>query len=90
MENHCIEEPFIIRSYRKSELAHLYNPDMPLVPAMRKMRYWIQRNPKLYEAMYRSGEARGDHRYTRRQVRLIVEIKGNTLKYHRTNKSYEG
>ena len=39
MENHCIEEPFIIRSYRKSELAHLYNPDMPLVPAMRKMRY---------------------------------------------------
>ena len=52
MENHCIEEPFIIRSYRKSELAHLYNPDMPLVPAMRKMRYWIQRNPELYEAMY--------------------------------------
>ena len=48
MENHCIEEPFIIRSYRKSELAHLYNPDMPLVPAMRKMRYWIQRNPELY------------------------------------------
>ena len=39
MENHCIEEPFIIRSYRKAELAHLYNPDMPLVPAMRKMRY---------------------------------------------------
>ena len=63
MENHCIEEPFIIRSYRKSELAHLYNPDMPLVPAMRKMRYWIQRNPELYEAMYRSGEARGDHRH---------------------------
>ena len=72
MENHCIEEPFIIRSYRKSELAHLYNPDMPLVPAMRKMRYWIQRNPE----MYRSGEARGDHRYTRRQVRLIVETLG--------------
>ena len=76
MENHCIEEPFIILSYRKSELAHLYNPDMPLVPAMRKMRYWIQRNPELYEAMYRSGEARGDHRYTRRQVRLIVETLG--------------
>ena len=47
MENHCIEEPFIIRSYRKSD-----------------------------EAMYRSGEARGDHRYTRRQVRLIVETLG--------------
>ncbi|RGM30674.1 DUF4248 domain-containing protein [Bacteroides sp. OM08-17BH] len=76
MENHCIEEPFIIRSYRKAELAHLYNPDMPLVPAMRKMRYWIKRNPALYNAMYSAGEGPGDHRYTRRQVRMIVETLG--------------
>lgn len=74
MENHCIEEPFIIKSYTKSELAHLYNPDMPIVAAMRKMRYWIQRNPELYKAICQAGEARGDHRYTRRQVRLIVGI----------------
>lgn len=76
MENHYIEEPFIIRSYTKAELAHLYNPDMPVAVAMRKMRYWIQRNPELYNAMYQAGEARGDHRYTRRQVRLIVETLG--------------
>nr|WP_302831924.1 DUF4248 domain-containing protein [uncultured Bacteroides sp.] len=76
MENHCIEEPFIIRSYQKAELAHLYNPDMPLAAAMRKMRYWILRNTELYEAMYQAGEAKGDHRYTRRQVRLIVEKLG--------------
>lgn len=76
MENHCIEEPFIIKSYTKSELAHLYNPDMPIVAAIRKMRYWIQRNPELYKAMYQAGEARRDHRYTRRQVRLIVGILG--------------
>ena len=74
MENHYIEEPFIIRSYGKAELAHLYNPEMPVAAAMRKMRYWIQRNPELYKAMYQAGEARGDHRYTHRQVRLIVGI----------------
>ncbi|RGM48302.1 MULTISPECIES: DUF4248 domain-containing protein [Bacteroides] len=76
MENHCIEEPFMIRSYGKAELAHLYNPDMPIVAAMRKMRYWIRRNPALYKAMYQAGEAKGDHRYTRRQVRLIAEVLG--------------
>ena len=64
------------RAHTQREAQFYHNPDMPLVPAMRKMRYWIQRNPELYEAMYRSGEARGDHRYTRRQVRLIVETLG--------------
>ena len=29
------EEPFVIRPYLKSELAHLYNPYVPLVYAMR-------------------------------------------------------
>lgn len=76
MESHCVEEPFVIRSYPKSELAHLYNPEMPIAAAMRKMRYWIQRNPELYDVLYRAGEARGDHRYTRRQVRMIVEVLG--------------
>lgn len=76
MENYCIEEPFVIRSYSKSELAHLYNPDMPVVPAMRKMRYWIGRNPELHQAMYQAAESPGDHRYTRRQVRLIVNALG--------------
>ncbi len=30
------DERFIIRTYEKAELAHLYNPNMPLVSAMRK------------------------------------------------------
>ena len=30
------EEPFVIRPYLKSELAHLYNPYVPLVYADRK------------------------------------------------------
>ena len=32
------DERFIIRTYEKAELAHLYNPNMPLVSAMRKLR----------------------------------------------------
>ena len=54
------EEPFVIRPYLKSELAHLYNPYVPLVYAMRKMREWIRNNKELYDA------------YSARQVRLIV------------------
>ena len=50
------EEPFVIRPYLKSELAHLYNPYVPLVYAMRKMREWIRNNKELYDAMYSGGE----------------------------------
>ena len=67
------EEPFVIRPYLKSELAHLYNPYVPLVYAMRKMREWIRNNNELYDAMYSGGEGKNDHAYSARQVRLIVK-----------------
>jgi len=60
------EEPFVIRPYLKSELAHLYNPYVPLVYAM------IRNNKELYDAMYSGGEGKNDHAYSARQVRLIV------------------
>ena len=66
------EEPFVIRPYLKSELAHLYNPYVPLVYAMRKMREWSRNNKELYDAMYSGGEGKNDHAYSARQVRLIV------------------
>ena len=59
------EEPFVIRPY-------LYNPYVPLVYAMRKMREWIRNNKELYDAMYSGGEGKNDHAYSARQVRLIV------------------
>ena len=62
------EEPFVIRPYLKSELAHLYNPYVPLVYAMRKMREWIRNNKELYDAMYSGGEGKNDHAYSARQV----------------------
>lgn len=67
------EDTFVIRSYLKSELAHLYNPHLPLVYAMQKMRVWIRNNKELYVAMYSGGEGKNDHAYSCRQVRLIVK-----------------
>lgn len=67
------EEPFVIRPYLKSELAHLYNPHLPLIYAMQKFRGWIKNNQKLYEAMYSGSEGKNDHAYSTRQVHLIVK-----------------
>lgn len=67
------EETFVIRPYLKSELAHLYNPHLPLIYAMQKFRGWIKNNQKLYEAMYSGSEGKNDHAYSTRQVRLIVK-----------------
>ena len=67
------EEPFIIRPYLKADLAHRYNPHLPLVYAMQKLRGWIRNNKKLYAAMYIGGEGKNDHAYSARQVRLIVK-----------------
>ena len=36
------EKPFVIRPYLKSELAHKYNPHLPLIYAMQKLRGWIR------------------------------------------------
>ena len=41
------EEPFVIRPYLKSELAHKYNPHLPLIYAMQKLRGWIRNNKEL-------------------------------------------
>ena len=41
------EAPFVIRPYLKSELAHKYNPHLPLIYAMQKLRGWIRNNKEL-------------------------------------------
>ena len=75
-ENMKEDERFIIRTYEKAELAHLYNPNMPLVSAMRKLRAWIRRNRQLTDALTATGENKRDHSYTPRQVSLIVAVLG--------------
>ena len=70
------EEKFTIRTYEKAELAHLYNPHMPIVSAMRKLRAWIRHNERLAAALAEAGENKRDHSYTPRQVALIVDVLG--------------
>lgn len=67
------EEKFVVKAYLKADLAHLYNPHLPLSYAMCKLRRWIRQNEKLYAEMYQGGEGKNDHSYSRRQVRLIVQ-----------------
>lgn len=68
-----VEEPFIIRPYLKSELAHMYNPHLPQTYAMQKLRGWIKKNKELHDAMYDGSEGKNDHAYSTRQVRLLVK-----------------
>lgn len=67
------EKSFVIRPYLKSDLAHMYNPHLPVGYAMQKLRRWIRNNKQLYKAMYSGGEGKNDHAYSARQVRLIVK-----------------
>ena len=67
------EEAFVVKSYFKADLAHMYLPNLPLVYAMRKFRYWIRSNKELYALIFQAGEGKNDHSYSRRQVRLIIQ-----------------
>ena len=41
------DREFMIRSYGKSELAMLYFPNLTKQSAMKKMRHWLEINPRL-------------------------------------------
>ena len=66
--------PFEIRSYGKSELAMLYFPDAKTKKgAMNNLNYWIDYNGELREKLRAQNSPHNAHRYTRREVELIVE-----------------
>ncbi|WP_455664237.1 DUF4248 domain-containing protein [Phocaeicola sp.] len=74
MEN--IEEEIKIKSYSKADIAHLYNPTMCYVSAMRTLRRWINRNEKLVKALSDSGYIPSQHSFTPKQVELIFTYLG--------------
>lgn len=65
------EEEIKIKSFTKKELAHLYNPTMCYVTAMRTLKKWINRNEKLEKALSDSGYTSFQHSFTPKQVELI-------------------
>ena len=65
---------FEMRSYGKSELAMLYFPDAKTKKgAMNNLNYWIDYNCELREKLRELNSPPHAHRYTRREVELIVE-----------------
>lgn len=70
------EEEIEIKSYTKGELAHLYNPTMCYVSAVRTLRKWIERNKRLKEALSTSGYIPSQHSFTPKQTELIFTYLG--------------
>lgn len=69
-----VVKPFEIRCYGKSELAMLYFPDAQTKKgALNNLNYWIDYNGELREKLNALNSPPHAHRFTRREVELIVE-----------------
>lgn len=49
------EKKFVVRTYTKAELAHLYNPTLCLKGALQVLRRWIVYNAPLHAALLAQG-----------------------------------
>ena len=49
------ETKFVVKSYLKADLAHLYHPNLPIPYAMCKLRGWIRKNKELHSLLYQCG-----------------------------------
>lgn len=67
---------FILRSYGRTELALLYNPDMSPEGAYRRLRKWISVYPNLENELMRRGKRPKARVYTPAQVQAIVDALG--------------
>lgn len=69
-------EKFKIRTYRKSELAQLYRPEICKASALQCLTRWIARCEPLSRQLYASPGARRGQFFTAHEVRLIVKYLG--------------
>jgi hypothetical protein len=65
------KEPFAIQFYGKSELAMIYYPKDSKENALYKFRIELKRNPRLRHLINKK-----HHRFTPRQVKIIVDEMG--------------
>lgn len=66
-----------VKSYTKSELAHLYNPGMCYRSAMRTFRQWLLLNKQLCTRLEETGFRPTQHSFTPLQVELIFRYLGS-------------
>lgn len=69
-------DQFIIRCYRKSELAKMYFPALEKDMAMKKLRRWIKKCTALYEELEAANHIPAMKTYTAKEVRIIVDHLG--------------
>ena len=62
------DQPFHIRTYKKSELAHLYNPNVCLKVALQILRRWIVYNLPLLQELEQEGYRARNRLLSPRQV----------------------
>jgi hypothetical protein len=68
--------PFVIRTYGRTELAQIYCPNLCPEAAFRKLKHWIDLCPGLRDGLSDLGVSSRSRSYTPAQVRLIVELLG--------------
>lgn len=67
---------FKIKSYSKTELARVYNPQLCDRTAQYTFLKWIDKNVKLMQELISTGYSRTDRFFTPKQVEIIVEHLG--------------
>lgn len=76
MKEEKIESPFVLRSYTKMELAHLYLPQYSQRVALRKFNRWMRTSPVLWSRLQASGLTVYSRVYGLAQVKLIIGYLG--------------
>lgn len=66
------DEPFRYRSYRKSELARLYFPQVSRTAALQNLRRWIDRCEPVRKGLKELGYDRRRQYYLKCEVEVIV------------------
>jgi len=67
---------FVVKGYYKADLALMYHPGMSARCAMGKMRRWINRNTELKRKMLEAQVSALNHKYTPKEVAILVEFLG--------------
>ena len=74
------ENLFIIRTYTKAELAHLYNPTVCIKVALQILRRWILFNLPLLHELEAEGYRARNRLLSPKQVATIVQYLGEPWK----------
>ena len=77
------DQPFHICTYKKSELAHLYNPNVCLKVALQILRRWIVYNLPLLQELEQEGYRARNRLLSPRQVATIKKTKSSILLFYK-------